>query len=294
MFIEKIIKWIGEFIRRFSNLRDGLLVIAGATYILGYLVWSFHAWKNRLGMLPALDAQYFMAGIIPLVILVAVYYLVVHADKLRKRYSEWFIKDNNTRLKKRLFTAINSCFWGALVAVVILARFSDKYPCLDPVVVIFMSIFIVCVLIMPSLGSRSLIDRFLSWYQNFVVILFIVLFGFVGILAYSEIVYPKIPQEFGGVRPNYAYLDIVLDQTSTETLQAIIPYDIPNTNGIVVRSNLVDVYFVGSDTLLVKAHGQAGRNTPTYKLQRDIIQAVIWSDQGSNVEENLTTKEQQP
>ena len=88
-----------------------------------------------------------------------------------------------------------------------------------------------------------------------------------------------MPQEFGGVRPRSAYLDIALDQTSYETLQEIVSTDPIVTNNKVVRSNLVDIFYIGSDNLIVKAQGQRRRDTPTYKIQRDIVKAVIWSSQ---------------
>jgi len=104
-------------------------------------------------------------------------------------------------------------------------------------------------------------------------------FLFLGIIYYVESVYPQVPQEFGGVHPRSAYLDIALDQTSYETLQEIVSTDPIVTNNKVVRSNLVDIFYIGSDNLIVKAQGQRGRDTPTYKIQQDIVKAVIWSSQ---------------
>jgi len=44
-------------------------------YIAGYLVWSINAWQNNLGIPPALDLQYFVAGSVP-VLIVGLAYLV--------------------------------------------------------------------------------------------------------------------------------------------------------------------------------------------------------------------------
>jgi len=43
-------------------------VIAGLFYAAGYLVWSFNALQNNLGLLPAFQLQYIVAGIGPVVI----------------------------------------------------------------------------------------------------------------------------------------------------------------------------------------------------------------------------------
>jgi hypothetical protein len=39
-------------------------------YVLGYLSWSAYAYDNHFGLLPALDAQYFAAGVLPALVCV--------------------------------------------------------------------------------------------------------------------------------------------------------------------------------------------------------------------------------
>src|SRR5881397_1154408 len=53
-----LLKWLGE-------RRDGFLISGAVLYGLGYLVWSYNAWRNHLGQLPALEFQYVMSGLIP-------------------------------------------------------------------------------------------------------------------------------------------------------------------------------------------------------------------------------------
>jgi hypothetical protein len=57
----------GDALARLGGWRDGLLVAAGAIYTIGYGVWSFVAWKDGLGPLPLVDAQYFVAGLPPII-----------------------------------------------------------------------------------------------------------------------------------------------------------------------------------------------------------------------------------
>ena len=52
------LKWLGE-------RRDGFLIGGAVLYGLGYLVWSYNAWRNHLGQLPAIEFQYLMSGLIP-------------------------------------------------------------------------------------------------------------------------------------------------------------------------------------------------------------------------------------
>ena len=52
------LKWLGE-------RRDGFLIAGAVLYGLGYVVWSYNAWRNHLGQLPAIEFQYLMSGLIP-------------------------------------------------------------------------------------------------------------------------------------------------------------------------------------------------------------------------------------
>jgi hypothetical protein len=59
--------WWKSQLNNASKLRDfGLVVIAG-TYALGFIIWSFHAVTYNLGLLPIIDSQYFIAGILPFI-----------------------------------------------------------------------------------------------------------------------------------------------------------------------------------------------------------------------------------
>lgn len=55
-----------------GRFRGGVLVLGVALYATGYLVWSFYAWRNGMGNLPAVDHQYFPAGALLLALLAAV------------------------------------------------------------------------------------------------------------------------------------------------------------------------------------------------------------------------------
>ena len=60
-------------LKRLGEVRDGLLVAASLLYTLGYLVRSFNAWQYKLGLLPAVQSQYFVAGLVPALITGFVY-----------------------------------------------------------------------------------------------------------------------------------------------------------------------------------------------------------------------------
>jgi hypothetical protein len=63
-----------NIIENIGKLRDGLIVIFTANYIVGYAAWSYIAWLNGFGALPVLDAQYVLAGF-PILLSIFLIYL---------------------------------------------------------------------------------------------------------------------------------------------------------------------------------------------------------------------------
>lgn len=216
-------------------------------------------------MLSALEAQYFVAGAIPLLIISLIWWAKQGADILRRKYLIWFEDDGN-KLKRMLARSIDILWVGSAFTSAIWPE--------EPVGMIALYVFIATFMLLPVSKSES---RFLSLYQKIVTIYIIVVLGALGVFFYITLVYPKIPQEFGGVLPRIARLDIAIDTTSKETFQEILSVNDTDINNQVLRSRSVDVYFSSGNTLLVKAHGQKGRDTPTYEIQRDSIKAIVWS-----------------
>ena len=105
------LKWLGE-------RRDGFLVGGAILYGLGYLVWSYNAWRNHLGELPALEFQYLMSGIIPAVILGlawagAAFFFKVR-DKILKlferyRFLKWLVPAITTVIQSTSFFPLAGC-----------------------------------------------------------------------------------------------------------------------------------------------------------------------------------------
>lgn len=84
---------------RVGALRDGLLVLASILYGLGYLVWSVHAWEQDLGLLPALDAQYFVAGVFPALVFLAAFYAYRLITRAVEQLLDWLYSEPRTRTK---------------------------------------------------------------------------------------------------------------------------------------------------------------------------------------------------
>ena len=78
-----------SWFKQIGELRDGFLVGLGLLYIIGYLVWAFYAWKKNLGLLPALDFQYIIAGIAPTLLLFILYFSIRFIILFRNKISVW-------------------------------------------------------------------------------------------------------------------------------------------------------------------------------------------------------------
>ncbi len=94
-----------NWLTRIGGLRDGFLVMASVIYGTGYLVWSLQAWRLGLGLLPALDAQYFAAGFIPVLVVIAAIYVFNLANELLKRLLTWLHSEPRTSGKSAVGTA---------------------------------------------------------------------------------------------------------------------------------------------------------------------------------------------
>jgi hypothetical protein len=279
-------EWLGG---NGSKLRDLALAGAAGTYAFGFIIWSIHALRNNLGLLPALDSQYIIAGLVPIIILVlavAPCYVVI------KR-----IKFNANMLP--VLVVINIIF------VCLHFFFPQEQVLVRTGVNILQYIFTVLTLAVSLsvyAGSPSStrfripipVFRILSYLPTLVLMITAIFF------SYAVTVYPNIPQTFGGAKPRCAYLDVDPSKISAASKNVLFSTDgdsISTINGdspsMVMRSDKVDVYFVGDNWLLVKrasatepiasntAQGeltaeQRDSDTYTYEIDRDAINAIIW------------------
>jgi hypothetical protein len=114
-----------------------------------------------------------------------------------------------------------------------------------------------------------------------VVLVFLIsALGVVSLYFYVGLIYSKLPQSLGGVRPRCAFLDIQKEGLSDDTLRGILPEATqtpiptpspmasPDSGQGIVRSQKVDVLFSGSDYILIRTE------SGVYEIKRDLIHAV--------------------
>jgi hypothetical protein len=294
-------------VQSIGQARDGLLVLAGTLYVSGYVVWSINAWKNNLGMLPALDSQYFVAGVIPTMILT----LVGVGIKLSWNYSRptpwWFNNDLPLTGWKRIVRAAVALYMGLVIFLPgILAYFGwieKHFPARAKLImgVMFANqaalyiFWFVGVLIFDTTKpaeAQNWLARLRRLSKSVIKITVITAIGLIALTYYLQLLYSRLPQAFGGVRPRCAYLDVVRDSVSEETVSSLID-DSRNTPAAAitqpasaaatplgdvarrdppkveaVRTRAVEVLFSGSDYTIVRTNGNI------YEIKKDVIRAI--------------------
>ena len=93
-------------------------------------------------------------------------------------------------------------------------------------------------------------------------------------VTYVSVVYPKIPQVFGGARPRMAKLDLLVPEVSPPTAKLL---KLGNDDGAVSQTQPIQVMFVGKATLLINVPTPTA-NTPGEKLEiaRNTVKAIHW------------------
>jgi hypothetical protein len=294
--------WQGKFVIglvRVGKLRDGLLVAGGLLYILGYIVWSVNAQINGLGLLPALEFQYLVAGIIPALIigLAALFIrILLRTSRLERsvRADEGGAK-SALKSKKSKWTAlaiilisVTLCAMVIASVYIIYTRRSLPTPSggwaklLKTVAAIIpgalgaLSGLLQATLKARTGGVAEAFDDIERSYRKILLVGFSAAGSLVFLLLWTLWVYPKVPQALGGVKPRCAQLDLVEKDISTDTIKAVAPgaqtektSPAPEAGDIIVRSDQVFILFSGSDYVLIKnAQGRV------YELKKDVVHAV--------------------
>ena len=287
-----------KLLKRIGSTRDGVLMSISALYVLGYGVWSYYAWSHGLGLRPAVDAQYFVAGIVPALLLAAVFaggrwdrrvFLSLNSYLFPQIAARSGVARKRLLIISRLLLTIWGFAWCDLIAFCFLHR--SVGPWWINVPLVLTSFY------WALLGTPLVIRRFAPaiaeekpesdlWQAS----LYSMFFGFLTLSLYVQVFYPFIPQAWGGVAPRPATLDLIRSQVSGETLSALSApsqslatdhssaSDKPLTKAI-VRSGLVDILFQGSSTVLVRPRSAGLPGAPAsseiYELKSAAVQGII-------------------
>jgi hypothetical protein len=202
-------------ITRAKSSVDVVLALASILYALGYATWALYAWEFQLGVPPALEAQYLVAGVGPAVILLVLAAVLVRLRRLAR---------TRRVANKKIHNAIESTATVAIMAGAGLILLGRDYGWVPLVVGGILSVS-------AAFFSDSPIDRGfvkgLPWYGSVVA----VLLGLSTILLYSTRLFPRVPVELGGPRVQCVTIDLDRRHFSGATADTLTPNRSPADSG---------------------------------------------------------------
>lgn len=260
-------------IDRIGEARNGFLIGLAIVYGLGYAVRSLYAWQVSLGVMPALDSQYFLAGVMPALVCV----FVVGAFIAARRLVAWMVTLNSRSPRGFRVVTLIVLLLGVALLVMSMALEANGHF-LWP----FEGIGHYC----GSLGTyrscmshvRALLLLSVSFYAQTVVfgaaiaagkfgrhfraravykalvrgyMLIAVMYSSAGTLALSYAGYRNLPQELGGLRPELVRLDVV-DAELSPPLRVELALPEVDTSPAVRRSDTLQLLSAQGDYLIVR------------------------------------------
>jgi len=293
---------VTNLLERLGILRDGLLVLVSAIYLLGYVTWSIISWRNGMGPLPLLDAQYLIAGVAPALVLSA----TVAATWLIRllvfvRWPGWLNRQKNSVVV--IIHAGLVMFIGT--GMFILHSTPAEQISGPKAAFAVLSIMVFYVLAEPVLLTSRLSEwvatrletvdanrsaALTNTYGDILIPMIQFLYSRTWLLTlpvaaasvllwyYVDSGYNSWPQALGGAAPRCAELDINAEELSSRTLDQLgIPAD-TLIRKKKVRTDQIFIYFAGNEVLMVRERSRANRNDPLLELPRDVVSAIAWCD----------------
>jgi len=268
------LKWLGE-------RRDGFLIAGAVLYGLGYVVWSYNAWRNHLGQLPAIEFQYLMSGLIPGAIIGMGLAATAFFSRMRDKAIAVFEKH---RFLSNIITGVIFLALTGLNLTAITLGQRKEQATLYTLPLIAAIMYLSLITNYPV--SKRPPSRFGDTLESLSKYLLVVMFCGFSLAIYVN-VYPRLPQELGGPQPRCAYIDLVREEIAPSSLAVLVPSRPVDTatasQSKVVRSNKLNVYFSSNDYLLVRTATHAKdassadlKNAPLYELRKEVIRLVEW------------------
>ena len=265
---EKLALWAGSesgFFKRIGELRDGFLVLITGVYLLGYLCWASYAWQNNIGLLPALDAQYLAAGVVPALVVIVFYFL----SYMLLRLYRWLSTELPPKLQKA-----SRVIGNMGLAVLLICALGQMLP---EQVASWLTIGAVAGLLIwvASAFFRRGDGWFIRGLGLYYLWSYLIIGTFWVMATYMVQWFPEMPQEFGGPSPRLVQLDLATEHLSKETMQALLPAGKLAAPKEVSRSRDVYLFFEGNDFILVKMTKEPSSNSgPVFKIRKEAIKSI--------------------
>lgn len=278
---------VEDHFKRLGGLRDGLLVFGGAVYVVGRLVWAYQAQRFNLGIIPVEQSQYFMAGFVPMLIAVLVWFGVLGIKLFLEIIGRLYVP--NASRRRRIVQRCVAVGYAVLGAVCLLLWVGEYCwtgrhyvpPNSLPYAASLLTITCVFMAGLPLLvrvrGNQATEKMQFDRFEWAMAALSPILVGALSVSLYGGLVYSWLPQEYGGALPRVAYLDLDRSKLSPDTLSGLLPPKELQSKNPIARTVLLDVFFTSKDTLLVKPY-RKWHDNQTYEIQGGSVLGRTWAD----------------
>jgi hypothetical protein len=247
-------------LERLGKVRDGILIVGGTLYVLGYVVWSVHALNEGLGLLPALELQYLLAGsLLALIVFAAllvgllIVALTAAAERWQRESRRPWLRQAGGSIPYAIGAAVSLVTTGLLILAGVNPLIAFLFP--------------------GACGFGAVVTS--RWTQRdearAIMILTSGMIAIAGAVFYVTIAYPNVPQEIGGVKPRCGYLDVARADASRLVAQGLFA---PHTTGVVARSRKLSIFFAGGDAYVVRVRDAEGART--YDVRKDVVKTVSY------------------
>ena len=260
-------------IHRLGALRDGFIVAGGTLYGAGYATWALYALSIHAGPVPALQVQYFAAGIPAVLLFVAAVAAI--------GWSRRVVGDRWTRYVERLNTS-RRIFMQLSVLVIAATLMLTSHIITQRTKASLAYGITSAALLILGFAALALISTPKEKVTRAITLsLSAVLPIIMGTVLFIRFIYPALPQELGGARPRLAILDVRTGDLSKETLAIL---GVADPRAAVARTAQVAIISQQSDTVLVVIGNGKLRGLPHLEVSRTAIVTFTWSKEAPAIE----------
>jgi hypothetical protein len=254
-----------SLVKRLGDLRDGLLLLAGVLYLLGYLSWTVYALKTGIGLVPVLDSQYFAAGVFP----AAIVLLFILSVRLLRALQKWLTRPLPAK-RAFLSKVLASC---GFALIFVYGAFSIFLKSEWLSWLMFGCVFLI---VLAAFFGRGAEHRFLQLAGLWLIRVYSILGAFWLLAVYVDRLFPSMSSEFGGPKPRCIQLDMEVSQLSPESYAQLLGSSTSTANPSVARSVPLYLIFDGTEYLLL-----SDRSEPiliknnVYRLRKESVKAIF-------------------
>ena len=257
-------------------LRDGVIGILALAYGLGLVVWSIYAANAGIVLSQVVDLQYFVAGIIPALVLGATYII------LKRRVSP----------KNKWLLLVVAGFVALALAYVVLDAlrvYRIELPIAQETLVYFLkwSVTVLFLLTLPIFAMMDVSEvtktkspeggteeRRRKSISMRMAVMSLLAFP-IGLIFYALYVYPYLPQALGGAQPRCALINF--DESKAKTFFQIgdAAHLTRSSDGTATMKAVV--LYASEDTIYLRPYAETpNSNAHIYEIRRDAFDAIAW------------------